>query len=313
MKKILALILALAMVFAFAACKGNDKDDETTTEPVGAVDGNTEAAPVDGSEGSSDATDVSGDASTEAQTTPDGSVVEPSNAGTQQSGTQQGGTQQGGTQQGGTATTKGLNSTDPATVAAFYCKARKATKPAPKGQQTLTLGNGGKIEGEGFVGTIVKLGSGVIDSVLKKNSTETDWIPAGSHADIKASDDVKSASAKVNGNYTEVSMTFKEQTDGSDGDSKNGGPVARGVGTLGSIDGALKDLGAEIKSGRENVKLTYVNAKLNCKIDNKTGKIVSGTWSYTVQIRISEATISFGGFSGSAKNLYAEVNYKVVI
>lgn len=307
MKKILALILALAMVFAFAACKGNDKDDETTTEPVGAVDGSTEAAPVDGSEDSSDATDVSGDASTEAQTTPDGSVVEPSNA-----GTQQGGTQQGGTQQGGTATTKGLNSTDPATVAAFYCKARKATNPAPKGHQTLTLGNGGKIEGEGFVGTIVKLGSGVIDSVLKKNSTETDWIPAGSHADIKASD-VKSASAKVNGNYTEVSMTFKEQTDGSDGDSKNGGPVARGVGTLGSIDGALKDLGAEIKSGRENVKLTYVNAKLNCKIDNNTGKIVSGTWSYTVQIRISEATISFKGLSGSVKNLYAEVNYKVAI
>ena len=304
MKKILALILALAMVFAFAACKGNDKDDETTTEPVGAVDGNTDAAPVDGSEGSSDATDVSGDASTEAQTTPDGSVVEPSNAGTQQGGN----TQQGGS----TAPAKGLNSTDPATVAAFYCKARKATKPAPKGQQTLTLGNNGKIEGEGFVGTIVKLGSGIIDSVLKKNSTETDWIPAGSHADIKASD-VKSASAKVNGNYTEVSMTFKEQTDGSDGDSKNGGPVARGVGTLGSIDGALKDLGAEIKSGRENVKLTYVNAKLNCKIDNNTGKIVSGTWSYTVQIRISEATISFGGFSGSAKNLYAEVNYKVVI
>ena len=304
MKKILALILALAMVFAFAACKGNDKDDETTTEPVGAVDGNTEAAPVDGSEDSSDATDVSGDASTEAQTTPDGSVVEPSNAGTQQGGN----TQQGGS----TAPAKGLNSTDPATVAAFYCKARKATNPVPKGQQTLTLGNGGKIEGEGFVGTIVKLGSGIIDSVLKKNSTETDWIPAGSHADIKASD-VKSASAKVNGNYTEVSMTFKEQTDGSDGDSKNGGPVARGVGTLGSIDGALKDLGAEIKSGRENVKLTYVNAKLNCKIDNNTGKIVSGTWSYTVQIRISEATISFKGLSGSVKNLYAEVNYKVVI
>ena len=108
-------------------------------------------------------------------------------------------------------------------------------------------------------------------------------------------------------------MTFKEQTDGSDGDSKNGGPVARGVGTLGSIDGALKDLGAEIKSGRENVKLTYVNAKLNCKIDNNTGKIVSGTWSYTVQIRISDATISFKGLSGSVKNLYAEVNYKVVI
>ena len=309
MKKILALILALAMVFAFAACKGKDNDTDTTTEPAGAVDGTTDAAPVDGSEDSSDATDVSGDASTEAQTTPDGSVVEPSNAGTQQGSSQQGSnTQQGGS----TAPAKGLNSTDPATVAAFYCKARKATNPAPKGHQTLTLGNEGEIEGDGFVGTIVSAGSGIIDKALKKNSTETDWIPAGSHADIKASD-VKSASAKVNGNYTVVTMTFKEQTDGSDGDSKNGGPVARGVGTLGSIDGALKDLGAEIKSGRENVKLTYVNAKLNCKIDNNTGKIVSGTWSYTVQIRISDAKIAFGPLSGSVKNLYAEVDYEVVI
>lgn len=307
MKKILALILALAMVFAFAACKGKDNDTDTTTEPAGAVDGTTDAAPVDGSEGSSDATGVSGDASTEAQTTPDGSVVEPSNA-----GTQQGGTQQGGTQQGGTATTKGLNSTDPATVAAFYCKARKATNPVPKGQQTLKLS--GEITADGGLGGVLKFVQPVINGALNKNSTETDWIPAGSHADIKASD-VKTASAKVNGNYTEVTMTFKEQTDGSDGDSKNGGPVARGVGTLGSIDGALADLNAEFKSGKENVKLTYTDAKLTCKIDNNTGKIVSGTWHYLVKINISSAELKFKVLPGAINvtNLKGAVDYKVVI
>lgn len=307
MKKILALILALAMVFAFAACKSDDKDDPTTTEPAGAVDGDTDVAPVDGSEDSSDATAVSGDASTEAQTTPDGSVVEPSNA-----GTQQGGTQQGGTQQGGTATTKGLNSTDPATVAAFYCKARKATNPVPKGQQTLKLS--GEITADGGLGGVLKFVQPVINGALNKNSTETDWIPAGSHADIKASD-VKTASAKVNGNYTEVTMTFKEQTDGSDGDSKNGGPVARGVGTLGSIDGALADLNAEFKSGKENVKLTYTDAKLTCKIDNNTGKIVSGTWHYLVKINISSAELKFKVLPGAINvtNLKGAVDYKVVI
>lgn len=303
MKKILALILALAMVFAFAACKSDDEDDATTTEPVGAVDGDTDVAPVDGSEDSSDATDVSGDASTEAQTTPDGSVVEPSNAGTQQGGTQQGGS---------TAPAKGLNSTDPATVAAFYCKARKATNPAPKGQQTLKLS--GKITADGGLGGVLKFVQPVINSALDKNSTETDWIPAGSHADIKASD-VKTASAKVNGNYTEVTMTFKEQTDGSDGDSKNGGPVARGVGTLGSIDGALADLNAEFKSGKENVKLTYTDAKLTCKIDNNTGKIVSGTWHYLVKINISSAELKFKVLPGAinVKNLKGAVDYTVVI
>ena len=308
MKKILALILALAMVFAFAACKGNDKDDETTTEPVGAVDGNTEAAPVDGSEDSSDATDVSGDASTEAQTTPDGSVVEPSNAGTQQGGN----TQQGGS----TAPAKGLNSTDPATVAAFYCNARKATKPAPKGQQTLKLS--GEITADGGLGGALKLVQPVINSALDKNSTETDWIPAGSHADIivrSDKSDVKSAKAKVEGNYTVVTMTFYDQTDGSNGDSKNGGPVARGIGTLGSIDGALADLNAEFKSGKENVKLTYTDAKLTCKIDNNTGKIVSGTWHYLVKINISSAELKFKVLPGAinVKNLKGAVDYTVEI
>lgn len=304
MKKIFALLLALAMVFSFAACK--DDGDGETTDPaaVGAVDGTTDAAPVDGSEGSSDATDVSGNTSTEAQTTPDGSVVEPSNAGTQQGGN----TQQGGS----TAPAKGLNSTDPATVAAFYCKARKATNPAPKGQQTLKLS--GKITADGGLGGVLKFVQPVINSALDKNSTETDWIPAGSHADIKASD-VKTASAKVNGNYTEVTMTFKEQTDGSDGDSKNGGPVARGVGTLGSIDGALADLSAEFKSGKENVKLTYTDAKLTCKIDNNTGKIVSGTWHYLVKINISSAELKFKVLPGAinVKNLKGAVDYTVVI
>ena len=304
MKKIFALLLALAMVFSFAACK--DDGDGETTDPaaVGAVDGTTDAAPVDGSEGSSDATDVSGNTSTEAQTTPDGSVVEPSNAGTQQGGN----TQQGGS----TAPAKGLNSTDPATVAAFYCKARKATNPAPKGQQTLKLS--GKITADGGLGGVLKFVQPVINGALDKNSTETDWIPAGSHADIKASD-VKTASAKVNGNYTEVTMTFKEQTDGSDGDSKNGGPVARGVGTLGSIDGALADLSAEFKSGKENVKLTYTDAKLTCKIDNNTGKIVSGTWHYLVKINISSAELKFKVLPGAinVKNLKGAVDYTVVI
>ncbi len=166
----------------------------------------------------------------------------------------------------------------------------------------------------GGLGSALKFVQPVINSALDKNSTETDWIPAGSHADIKASD-VKTASAKVNGNYTEVTMTFKEQTDGSDGDSKNGGPVARGVGTLGSIDGALADLNAEFKSGKENVKLTYTDAKLTCKIDNNTGKIVSGTWHYLVKINISSAELKFKVLPGAINvtNLKGAVDYKVVI
>lgn len=83
MKKILALIMALAMVFCLAACGGNGDKDETTTAPAGETVANaegTEAAPVDGTEAASgDTTDVSGDASTEASTEADASENDPAN------------------------------------------------------------------------------------------------------------------------------------------------------------------------------------------------------------------------------------------
>ncbi len=83
MKKILALIMALAMVLSLAACGGNGDKDETTTAPAGETVANaegTEAAPVDGTEAASgDTTDVSADASTEASTEADASAEDPAN------------------------------------------------------------------------------------------------------------------------------------------------------------------------------------------------------------------------------------------
>ena len=238
MKRILALIMVLAMVFAFAACKGKD-DGATTTDPSSAggevIDNGEGSTPVDASAadsteaGSNDASEVSTDAS--------GKPVEaPSQAGNQ-----------GGSQGGNTpAAAKTV-----AEIVADYVKARKATKPAPAGKQTMVLGNNGKITGDGATGSLFKVASPIINKVLQNNSTTTDYVPASSHSDLKASD-VKSAKAIVSadGKYTDYIIYVKDQTDGPNGDSHNGGPVARGVGTLGSIDEALKQLGAEFKSGK---------------------------------------------------------------
>ena len=218
MKRILALIMVLAMVFAFAACKSKD-DGATTTDPSSAggevIDNGEGSTPVDAS--AADSTEAGGKTPAAAKTV--------------------------------------------AEIVADYVKARKATKPAPAGKQTMALGNNGKITGDGGLGGLLKVASPIINNVLKKNSTDTDYVPASSHADLKASD-VKSAKAIVSadGKYTDYIIYVKDQTDGPNGDSHNGGPVARGVGTLGSIDEALNQLGAEFKSGKENVKLTYTNA-----------------------------------------------------
>ena len=297
MKRILALIMVLAMVFAFAACKGKD-DGATTTDPSsagGEVIDNGDGSTVPADASAADSTDVSGDASTEPATTPDGKPVDTTKA--------------NGNQGGKTpAAAKTV-----AEIVADYVKARKATKPAPAGKQTMVLGNNGKITGDGATGSLLKVASPIINKVLQNNSTTTDYVPASSHSDLKASD-VKSAKAIVSadGKYTDYIIYVKDQTDGPNGDSHNGGPVARGVGTLGSIDEALNQLGAEFKSGKENVKLTYTNAYIKARVDNSTGKIINGTYHYLVKISISEAELKLG-ISAKVKNMYGEVDYTVKI
>ena len=300
MKRILALIMVLAMVFAFAACKGKD-DGATTTDPSSAggevIDNGDGSTPVDAS--AADSTDVSNDAS-EVSTDASGKPVEtPSQAAGSQGGSQGGSTP---------AAAKTV-----AEIVADYVKARKATKPAPAGKQTMVLGNNGKITGDGGLGGLLKVASPIINKVLQNNSTTTDYVPASSHSDLKASD-VKSAKAIVSadGKYTDYIIYVKDQTDGPNGDSHNGGPVARGVGTLGSIDEALNQLGAEFKSGKENVKLTYTNAYIFARVDNSTGKIINGTYHYLVKISISEAELKLG-ISAKVKNMYGEVDYTVKI
>lgn len=292
MKRILAIIMVLAMVLAFAACKPKDDGKDTTAPGVSGdavTNDNNESVPADASE--ADSTDVSTDAA-EVSTDASGKPVETTKAG-------------GNTP----AAAKTV-----AEIVADYVKARKATNPAPAGKQTMVLGNNGKITGDGGLGGLLKVASPIINNVLKNNSTDTDYVPASSHADLKASD-VKSAKAIVSadGKYTDYIIYVKDQTDGPNGDSKNGGPVARGVGTLGSIDEALTQLGAEFKSGKENVKLTYTNAYIMARVDNSTGKIINGTYHYLVKINISQAQLKISIVTADVKNMYGEVDYTVKI
>ncbi len=304
MKRIIALVMVLAMVFAFAACngKGDEKDSSAaSTNAAGEIidnpDDSAAELPADAS-----AEPASGDDSTEPATTPDGTPA----ATVAQQGSSTSSNSSGKTP---AATSKTVDQ-----IVADYVKARKATKPAPAGQSTMVLGNGGKITGEGGVGGLLKVASPIINSVLKNNSTETDYVPAASHSDLKGSD-VKSAKAIVSsdGKYTDYIIYVKDQTDGPNGDSHNGGPVARGIGTLGSIDEALSQLSAEFKSGRENVKLTYTDAYIKARVDNSTGKIINGTYHYLVKINISEAELKISIATANVKNLYGEVDYTVKI
>lgn len=306
MKRILALIMVLAMVFAFAACKGKD-DGATTTDPSSAggevIDNGEGSTPVDAS--AADSTDVSNDAS-EVSTDASGKPVEaPSQAAGSQGGSH------GGAQTGNTE--KGLNSTDAKAVVAFYNKAVNATvKNPPKGKQTMRLE---KLEGTGGLGKILGSFEGIAKKALEKNSTETTWIPAGDHGDVLPTD-VKNAKAAISadGKYTIVSFNVNPQTDGPK-ESSSKGPVGRSIGTLGNVQNALDELpGVSVTSGMENIKLTYNDAYVrDVKIDNATGKIISGTWHYKVNVNVNNLGVKVVGIPASIDTLTGIVDYTVKI
>ena len=298
MKKLLAVLLALSMLLAFAACGSKTNEDvteeaESVSEEVSediseAVDEESTEAPEETEESKEDASEETKEDASE-ETKEDASEET--------------------TEESTTEASKIPQTTEE--IVAYYNAARKATKPAPKGYQTMALK--GDITGDGAIGTFSGILTKAANSALNKNSKETDWIPAADHADIKVSD-VKSATAKDDGKGNViVTIYFKDQTDGSDGDPNNGGPVARGVGTLGSIDGALNEMGAEMTEGRNTVTLTYTDAYVkNVVINQKSGKITGGEWHYLVKIHVGDARAKLG-ITAHLENVNAQVDYKVVI
>ena len=285
MKKISALLIAFALAFSLAACGGND-EIETTTQTPDTVETPGNVVP---------ATDVTAE-NTEAVTSEEASTGEEVTL--------------EAVSEEETTEAKGLDLNDKQAVLDYYNAAvRKTDEDWPKGQQTMKLSR--DITGDGaLVGTLVKMITPIARIVLENNSNETDWVPG--EGDLKLSD-CESISATAKNGVVTVKIKLKSQVDGSDGDPHNGGPVARGIGTLGSIDEALSQLGITIDEGRDTVALTYKNADLTANISEETGKITSGTWKYTVDIYVGDVVGSLKGISAHITNIRSAVDYQVVI
>ena len=201
----------------------------------------------------------------------------------------------------------GSYSNDIEEIVSLYNAAHAATKPAPKGHSTMELD--GAITGDGALGVVLKVASPIIQNTLEKNSVETDYIPGKGRL---WAEDAVSAVSVSRGGITEITIHLKEQTDGPEADAHTAGPVARGIGTLGNIDNAIKELGAELLSGKDTIKLTYKDAYIKCRIDNSTGKIIGGTWHYAVHVYVGEAEVKLG-LKFTVKNLKGIVDYTVTI
>ncbi len=277
-KKVLAVMFSLIMVLSLTACKGNDDTSvtqESTTVFYNVVD-ETVAESVLNTE-----VVVSNPAS-------EYYVQE----------TTQSSSSEGTTLSAETAVTTTEVYDDPCEwskerIVEEYKKAARKSNSTAKSTQRIALKeiniNNGEHDNE------ISLIKPIIAKFLESNSTEKEGITGGFENLIPQ--DVSSAKAYKSGNDIIIEMFMVEQTSGAKDDALSGS-VGHAITTVGDISEVVKDLadmGLSLELSEEDTKIYYTNPSLKVNV-NDNGEIISGTWSYTVEI-------SMNNFKAFGKNV----------
>ncbi len=295
-KKIIAFVLALCFVFAFAACK-KDKDngDTTTGEPNTSANGETVA-----NDESTDAEPASGDESTEAETDASGNTVAPEETKKDN---------QGGNQGGSSTASKPATKAE---IVAYFNKAINGVKPNAKSVTRVSETNyrSGKITGvPSFVNSLVGGIDSFVDGQLKKNSKGSETF--SNSAAIKANfpveneswsskltaNDVASATCtEAGGVYT---ITIKTVADKASSNVHHGSGHAPKVFSvvLPSVindqfsSGVLKSVAKAFKIG--TAQMEYPSGTVTVKVDAKTSRVINATYDakWTIHLPLGDEMV----------------------
>ncbi len=293
MKKILAVLLVLSMMFAFVAC-GDDEKENPTTSPS--------------TEQSSDQAVNSGDVDVEPTSEEDASE----DATGEEASTEKG-EEDSTEKKDETTTAKPTTSDNPADwskneIVDYYKKAATKSHASAQSSQKMILHQLNVNDGEGALSWFVKMIKPVIDTVIKNNETTYGGITGG-YKNLVPSD-VKTAKAYKQGKYTIIEMTMVEQTDGIYGDYQ-GGSVGHAINVLGNVATAVEQFPAfDINYKDADIKVRYTNPTVKVRINEK-GVIEKGTWSYNSKIDIKNLAIE--NFNITIKKAYAEIEYIIVV
>lgn len=266
-----AAVLAAILLFSFSACKKDDSDsDSSTEEPSVTVDSGTVT----------ESTKPEGESTT----------GEPTTVGPRPSA-----------QTGSSGTTKpevinvhsGLNSTNTSKVLRYY-KAAAANTKSIDATQLMSIKRVDYTPRNSFQKGMLSLFTGIASAALAANSTPVNEVP-GVPDEIKSSDLI-SANAVAYGNYTIVTLNVRIQQDDQNTKDAHRGPVGRTVGTVGNLDRVFDEIPSiKVDTSKGSITLRYDDCKVVVKIDNVSGTIVSGTWSYTVDIDVDNIYASIAG------------------
>jgi cytoskeletal protein RodZ len=286
MKKIIAILLVISILFAFAACKNDENIDPTetntlsTTEDQAVNSGDVDVEPESSTdENTSDEESTTGDVADEPSSDKSDKEDE---------------TQKDDKDDETESTTKKPVSDNPAEwskaeIVEAYKNAAIKTHSTAKSSQTMVLNKLVVNDGDGALNFFINMLKPVIDTALKNNTTSYNGLTGG-FTKLVASD-VKSAKAYKQGNYTVIEMTMNEQTDGLYGDAQEGS-VGHAINVLGNVADAVEQFpDFDIKYKEADIKVHYVQPTVKVKI-NDNGKIEKGTWRYVSDIYIRHLDIS---------------------
>ena len=263
-----ALLLAAAMLFSFSACRTNDGDSEPSTDEPSITD----AANI--SESTEPAELTTAEPTSESRT-----VKRPTGS--------------GGTKTETVNVYKGLNSTNTSRVLRYY-KAAAANTNSIDATQYMSIKRVDYTPRNNFQKGMLTVFTGIASAALAANSKAVTAIP-GKYKQIKASDLI-SANAVAYGNYTIVTLNVRMQQDDQNTKDAHQGPVGRTVGTVGNLDRVFEAMpSVKVNCSKGSITLKYDDCKVVVKIDNSSGMIVSGTWSYTVDVDIDNIYASIAG------------------
>lgn len=289
MKRFIAMLLAISMLFAFASCGGKEDGEDARTELVTGNDGEA----VTNNEGefvTEIVTEAPSGSAESTGTTAEETTLEPISA----------------------------PSDDPSTwtdeqIVEFYKAAAVRSKTKVKSKEAKVINEISVNNGTGFIGKVVDWATPFLEDALKDSITEFDGITGG-YENLSVSD-TASTKAYKSGEYTVIEMTLKEQTDGAHGDRFSGtvGHAISVVGDLSVVADALPMFNVDFDNA--DIKLRYANPKLKVKI-NKDGIIEKGTWSYTVNVTIAELVASADAFPSivvTIEDAFGSVGYVITV
>ena len=249
-KRLLAAALSLTLVFSCAAC-GRQAENEAVTESE------TLYVPEENIT----------TAVTEITTAPEDITAEVS------------------TEETTAATTAQPTEKSKAEIVAMYKTAAEKTHKSAKTYRAISLVDFSINNGQ--YANVIDFVMPIIGKLLSNNSEEVDGITGGFKNLTEA--DVKAAKTYTVGDKTVIEFTLHEQR-GGPRDSEFSGSVGHAitaVGDIGYVTDQIKDLGIPLEISDEHTYIDYTNPTVKVLIDSN-GKIVNGTWSYTVAINLNQ-------------------------